>query len=83
MPTDPGAINGGMTKRDNKVKSTVITVDVADIESSLMSIEKIGGKIVRNKQPVADIGFTAYYKDTEGHRRPLAKALVECRKPVQ
>ena len=82
MPTDPGAINGGMTKRDNEVKSTVITVDVADIESSLMSIEKIGGKIVRNKQPVADIGFTAYYKDTEGHRR-LAKALVECRKPVQ
>jgi len=45
----------------------VITHDVADIESSPRSIEKIGGKIVRNKQPVADMGFTAYFEDTEGN----------------
>ena len=66
-PTEPGAINGGMTKRNNEVKNTVITVDVADIDSSLKSIEKLGGKIVQNKQPVADLGFTAYFKDTEGN----------------
>jgi len=42
-------------------------LDVADFDSSLKSIEKLGGNIVRNKQPVADIGFTAYFKDTEGN----------------
>jgi uncharacterized protein len=67
MPTEPGAINGGMTKRNNEVKNTVITVDVADIDSSLKSIEKLGGRIIQNKQPVADMGFTAYFKDTEGN----------------
>ena len=66
-PTEPGAINGGMTKRNNEVKSTVITVDVADIDSSLKSIEKLGGRIIQNKQQVADMGFTAYFKDTEGN----------------
>ena len=67
MPTEPGAINGGMTKRQDPVKNTVITIDVNDIESSLKSIEKLGGKIVQKKQPVADMGFTAYFKDTEGN----------------
>jgi predicted enzyme related to lactoylglutathione lyase len=67
MPTEPGAINGGMTKRNDQVKNTVITVDVADIDASLKSIEKLGGKTVQKKQPVADMGFTAYFKDTEGN----------------
>jgi len=67
MPTEPGAINGGMTKRQDPVKNTVITIDVSDIDSSLKSIEKLGGKIVQKKQSVADMGFTAYFKDTEGN----------------
>ncbi len=44
QPTEPGAINGGMTKRKNEVKTTVRTIDVADIESSLKSIDKLSGK---------------------------------------
>ncbi|HYY90910.1 MAG TPA: VOC family protein [Candidatus Dormibacteraeota bacterium] len=67
MPKAVGAINGGMTKRNNEVKSTVITVDVQDIDAALKSIEKLGGKTVQKKQPVADMGFTAYFKDPEGN----------------
>ena len=67
MPTKVGGINGGMTKRNNEVKNTVITVDVADIDAALKSIEKLGGKTVQKKQPVADMGHTAYFKDTEGN----------------
>jgi predicted enzyme related to lactoylglutathione lyase len=67
MPTEPGAINGGMTKRQDPVKTPVITIDVNDIDSTLKSIEKLGGKAVQKKQPVADMGFTAYFKDTEGN----------------
>ncbi len=67
MPTEPGAINGGMPKRQDPVKSTVVTVDVPDIESSLKNIEMLGGKVVQKKQAVGDMGFTAYFKDTEGN----------------
>ncbi len=67
MPKEPGAINGGMTKRQDPVKNTVITVDVSDIDASLKNIEKLGGKVVQKKQAVADMGFTAYFKDTEGN----------------
>lgn len=67
MPKTVGAINGGMAKRNNEVKNTVITVDTQDIDATLKNIEKLGGKTVQKKQPVADMGFTAYFKDTEGN----------------
>src|SRR5438874_11757374 len=46
MPTKPGAINGGVTKRNSEVKNTVSTVDVADSESTLQYVEQVGGKRV-------------------------------------
>jgi len=67
MPTEPGAINGGMTKRQDPVKNTVITIDVSDIDSALRTVEKLGGKTIQKKQAVADMGFTGYFKDTEGN----------------
>ena len=67
QPIAPGAINGGLTKPNSEVKNTVITVDVADIKATLKNVEKLGGKMVRKKEPVADMGFTAYFKDTEGN----------------
>lgn len=67
MPTEPGAINGGMTKRQDPVKNTVITIDVSDIDSTLKTVEKLGGKTIQKKQAVANMGFTAYFKDTEGN----------------
>ena len=67
MPKEVGAINGGLTKRNNEVKNTVITIDTQDIDATLKSVEKNGGKTVQKKQPVADMGFTAYFKDTEGN----------------
>jgi uncharacterized protein len=68
MPKEVGAINGGLAKRNNDTnKNTVITIDVTDIEVALKNIEKLGGKTVQKKQPVADMGFTAYFKDTEGN----------------
>ena len=68
QPKEAGAINGGLTKRNNDTnKATVITVDVENIDNALKSIEKLGGKTVRKKEPVADMGFTAYFKDPEGN----------------
>ncbi len=67
MPTEPGAINGGMLKRQDPVKSPVITINVADIDASLKRIERLGGAVVRKKMAVGDMGFAAYFRDTEGN----------------
>ncbi|MDE1767980.1 MAG: VOC family protein [Candidatus Micrarchaeota archaeon] len=67
MPKEPGAINGGMMKKTQHVKSPVITIGVDDIEKSIQKIEKAGGKILGEKQKVGDIGWSAYAKDSEGN----------------
>jgi len=67
MPKNPGAINGGMGKREGPLKSIVVTISVADIEKALQKVEKSGGKTVSKKQAVGDMGFAAYFKDSEGN----------------
>jgi predicted enzyme related to lactoylglutathione lyase len=66
-PSEPGFINGGMLQREAPVGSPVVTVDVEDIDGTLEKIEKLGGTTVIAKQAVADMGFSAYFKDTEGN----------------
>jgi uncharacterized protein len=66
-PTTPGSINGGMGKRDGTLKSIVVTIGVPDIDKALQKVEKAGGKTVAKKQAVGDMGFTAYFKDSEGN----------------
>jgi len=63
----PGAINGGMAKRGAPVTAPVITIKVASIDDALGRIEQTGGSTVRGKMPVGDMGYTAYFKDTEGN----------------
>lgn len=67
MPIKPGAINGGMLKRQSPVEKIVITVSVENIDEALAKIEANGGKTVRGKMPVGDMGFAAYFQDTEGN----------------
>jgi uncharacterized protein len=67
MPKEPGAINGGMMKRDPKIKSPVLTISVKDIDDSLGRIKKSGGKVVYPKESIGDMGFVAYFSDREGN----------------
>jgi predicted enzyme related to lactoylglutathione lyase len=67
MPKEAGAINGGMMKRGTLVKSPVITIAVEDIDKAMKSIEKAGGKEHSKKMAIQDMGFAAYFKDTEGN----------------
>lgn len=66
-PTEPGGINGGLTKRNDVLKHPTFTVNVPDIDRALAQIEKNGGKTIQKKQPVAGMGFMAYFKDPEGN----------------
>ncbi len=67
QPTTPGAINGGMGKKGGALKVPTVTIGVADIDKTLDNIKKLGGKVAGKKTPVGEMGFTAYFTDTEGN----------------
>ncbi|MDQ4036847.1 MAG: VOC family protein [Actinomycetota bacterium] len=67
MPTTPGAINGGLAKRADPLTAPIITIDVEDIDQALQHVESLGGSIVQGRQDVGGMGFTAYFRDTEGN----------------
>ncbi len=66
-PVDPGAINGGMLKRQVPITSIVITAGVDDINEALAAVEAAGGTVVRGAEPVGEAGIAAYIKDPEGN----------------
>ena len=67
MPKEAGAINGGMRKRQEPITRHVITIQVASIDRASKKINAQGGTIVRGKMQVGDMGYAAYFKDTEGN----------------
>jgi len=67
MPKQPGAINGGMMKRQDPLRHPVVTIDVENIDDALARVKKNGGQVVRAKLAVGDMGFTAYFRDSEGN----------------
>jgi uncharacterized protein len=67
MPSEPGYIGGGMLPRQAPVTTPVITLQVDDIDAALIAVEKHGGKALGEKLAVADMGFAAYFNDSEGN----------------
>jgi uncharacterized protein len=65
--TEPGTINGLMAMRRDAESTTVVTIEVSDIDSAIGGVEKHGGRIVQKKQQIPQVGFAAYFKDTEGN----------------
>jgi predicted enzyme related to lactoylglutathione lyase len=66
-PSEPGFINGGLLERGLPVVAPVITVEVEDIDAVLAQVEQRGGVTVAGKQPVDDLGHSAYFRDSEGN----------------
>ena len=65
MPTEPGAINGGMVQRTPETPSPVLTVDVESVDDTLKQVEANGGSVVRPRSEIPGMGAFAYFKDTE------------------
>jgi predicted enzyme related to lactoylglutathione lyase len=67
-PKAPGSINGGMGKKGEMApKDVTVTIQVKDIDTALAAIKKLGGKQSGKKMPVGDMGWSAYFEDTEGN----------------
>ena len=67
LPTEPGAINGGMFVRDERLTTPVITIDVDGIDDALKQIESEGGSTVTPRTAIPGMGAFAYFKDPEGN----------------
>lgn len=67
MPTEPGAINGGLTRRSADAPAPVLTIGVDSVDDALKQVEAAGGSIVRPKTAIPAMGAFAYFKDTEGN----------------
>ncbi len=66
-PSEPGYINGGMLQRSELSRAPVLTIAVEDIDAALTTVESNGGTTVRGRLPVGEMGFAAYFTDTEGN----------------
>ena len=75
LPTEPGAINGGMMKRADDTPSPVITIEVGSIDDALKLIEAEGGSVVRPRTEIPGMGAFAYFKDTEANVVGLWESL--------
>jgi predicted enzyme related to lactoylglutathione lyase len=70
-----GFINGGMVKRDKKVKAPVIYMHVKSIDATLKKIVKSGGKVVQPKTRIQGEMYSAYFKDCEGNVMGLVQGM--------
>jgi hypothetical protein len=67
LPTEPGAINGGMFDRSERLPAPVITIDVDAIDQALEQVEAAGGKTVTSRTEIPAMGAFAYFEDPEGN----------------
>ena len=71
-PDDQPGINGGLMKRRGEIDGQAViayvcTVDVADLDASMATVEANGGTVAVPKMPIPGMGWLAYYKDTDGN----------------
>jgi predicted enzyme related to lactoylglutathione lyase len=68
LPSEPGAINGGMYRRSADTPSVpVLIIDVSSVDYSLKEIEAAGGRVRRPRTEIPGIGAFAYFTDPEGN----------------
>ena len=76
MPTEPGYIGGGMMQREAPVNQPVITLQVEDIDAALLAIKQHGGTPVGEKMAIGEMGFAAYFRDSEDNLLGLWQTAV-------
>ena len=62
-------INGGIMRRSDfpKPVNAVCTVDVDSVDDAVAMVERAGGRVIKDKFQVGDMGLSAYCEDTEGN----------------
>ena len=74
-PKIPGAINGDLYKRTSTNPHPSVVMDVDSIDDYLKKIEAAGGKVIKEKQEMAGMGYYASFADTEGNTLGLWESI--------
>lgn len=67
MPTERGAINGGLFQRPAEAPNPTLYVGVSSIEATLEKVTRAGGSVVTPRTPIPGMGAYARVRDTEGN----------------
>ncbi len=62
----PG-INGGLMKKRDPNQPLVNSIDVVNLDDTLVRIERAGGKIVVPKMAIPTVGWLVYFTDPDGN----------------
>jgi hypothetical protein len=76
-PTEPGYIGGGMMQRAEPFLAPNLVIDVENLEEALKAVNDAGGTTVSERQVVGEMGFAAYFSDTEGNLVGLWESAVQ------
>lgn len=72
---EKGGINGGIFTRSAEVPTPIITISVPSIDEQVKKIEAAGGQMVTPKGEVSEMGYYAYFKDSEGNLMGLWESM--------
>lgn len=71
MVKEPGAINGGMFKRNKEAMAPIVVIGVDSIDETVKKVLAKGGKVITPKQRIPN-GHYARVSDSEGNIIGLA-----------
>jgi len=77
MPKTPGAINGGMMKRTDQIKSPVVAIQVSSVDEFIKKVTSKGGSLVMPKMEISGMGYYAYVSDPQGNILGLWEPIVQ------
>src|SRR3989344_1368936 len=66
-PLEKGAINGGMQKKEKTMPYPLLTINVANIDEAIRRIKSSGGKILKEKTNIGNMGLYSRFQDPEGN----------------
>jgi hypothetical protein len=67
MPTEPGAINGGLFARPTEAPNPTIYLAVDSVDAAITQVKGAGGQVVTARTPIPGMGAYARVSDTEGN----------------
>ncbi len=67
MPTEPGAINGGIFKRQAPDQRPINYVNVESVDEYVGKAKGLGAKVMLDKMPIPGMGYFAQIVDPQGN----------------
>ncbi len=65
-PKEEPGLNGGLMRREFPGQGNLITIFVDLVDDTIERIKAASGEIIHPKLAIPTIGWTAYFKDSEG-----------------